>query len=318
MIPREGRSKAPFPIGGAHKVTTSKWKRQLPLHIMIWPALAILIVYSYFPMAGIVIAFQKFYPSAGLFGSHWVGLGNFKYVFSLPDTYRALLNTVFIAFMKIVANLVTPIAIAILLNEIVRDKIKRTFQTMIYLPHFLSWIILGGILIDILSPGTGIVNRLLGYIGIPSQFFLGDNHWFPFVLVLSDVWKEFGFNTIVFLAAITSINLSLYEAAVVDGASRWKQTIHITLPGMMPIIVLIMTLSLGNVLNAGFDQVFNLYSPVVYESGDIIDTLVYRTGLENAQYSVATAVGLLKSVISLFFVSISYFLAYRFANYRIF
>lgn len=182
----------------------------------------------------------------------------------------------------------------------------------------LSWIILGGILIDILSPSQGIVNQVLGLFGIEPIYFLGDNKWFPFTIVATDVWKEFGFNTIVYLAALTSINPALYEAALIDGANRWKQTLYVTLPGMLPIIVLLATLSLGNVLNAGFDQIFNLYSPSVYETGDILDTLVYRTGLEQAQYSVATAIGLFKSVVSFVMVSVSYFLAYRLVNYRIF
>jgi putative aldouronate transport system permease protein len=285
---------------------------------MIIPGLILIIIYSYGPMVGIVIAFQKFVPAKGIFGSPWFGLGNFKYVMSLPDTWQILWNTVFISFMKIVAGLIVPVTTALLLNEIRKEFFKRIFQTLVYLPHFLSWIILGGILIDVLSPSIGIVNQFLGLFGIPSIYFLGDNHWFPYVLVTSDVWKEFGFNTIVYLAALTGINPSLYEAAIVDGANRWKQTLHVTIPGMLPIIVLLTTLSLGNVLNAGFDQVFNLYSPQVYQSGDIIDTFVYRIGLVDAQYGVATAVGLLKSAVSLVFISLSYFLAFRFANYRIF
>ena len=191
-------------------------------------------------------------------------------------------------------------------------------QTLIYLPYFLSWVILSGVLLDILSPSQGIVNQLLQGIGIKPIFFLGDNRWFPFTLVISNEWKEFGFSTIVYIAAILGINPSLYEAAVVDGASRWRQTWHITLPGMAPIIVLMATLSVGNILNAGFEQVFNLYSPIVYQSGDIIDTFVYRIGMVDAQYGVATAVGLFKSVISFILISLSYVLAYRFANYRIF
>jgi putative aldouronate transport system permease protein len=295
-----------------------KWAYTLPLHLMIIPGLILIIIYSYGPMVGIVIAFQKFVPAKGIFGSPWFGLGNFKYVMSLPDTWQILWNTVFISFMKIVAGLIVPVTTALLLNEIRKEFFKRIFQTLVYLPHFLSWIILGGILIDVLSPSIGIVNQFLGLFGIPSIYFLGDNHWFPYVLVTSDVWKEFGFNTIVYLAALTGINPSLYEAAIVDGANRWKQTLHVTIPGMLPIIVLLTTLSLGNVLNAGFDQVFNLYSPQVYQSGDIIDTFVYRIGLVDAQYGVATAVGLLKSAVSLVFISLSYFLAFRFANYRIF
>ncbi len=223
----------------------------------------------------------------------------------------------FIASMKIAAGLIVPIGIALLLNEIRKEYFKRSLQTLIYLPHFLSWIILGGILIDVLSL-KGLVNQFPGWFGIEAIYFLGDNGWFPFVLVISDLWKEFGFNTIVYLAALTAINPALYEAAIVDGASRIKQTLHVTLPGMIPIIVLLATLSLGNALNAGFEQVFNLYSPQVYQSGDIIDTFVYRLGLVEAQYGLSTAVGLFKSVVSLLLISLSYFLAYRLANYRIF
>ena len=289
-----------------------------PLHLMLLPGVVLVLIYSYGPLLGLVIAFQRFLPAKGIFASQWIGLDNFFYVLELPDSMRVLWNTVLIAFFKIVVGFVVPVVVALMLNEVRKELFKRTVQTMIYLPHFLSWIILGGILIDILSPSTGIVNAFLAGLGVEPIFFLGDNAWFRPVLVLSDVWKEFGFNTIVYLVALTAINPSLYEAAIVDGAGRWKQTLHITLPGMMPIIVLTLTLSLGNVLNAGFDQVFNLYSPQVYETGDIIDTFVYRIGLVDAQYGVATAVGLFKSVVSFVFISISYYLAYRFANYRIF
>lgn len=289
-----------------------------PLHLMLLPGVMLVLVYSYGPLFGIVIAFQKFMPAKGFFESPWIGWDNFRYVLDLPDSLRVLRNTVIIAFFKMVAGLIVPITVSLMLNEVRKEFFKRSIQTMIYLPHFLSWIILGGILIDILSPSSGIVNQFLGWFGVQPIYFLGDNAWFRSVLVFSDVWKEFGFNTIVYLAALTSINPNLYEAAIVDGAGRWKQTLYITLPGMMPIIILTSTLSLGNVLNAGFDQVFNLYSPQVYETGDIIDTFVYRIGLVDAQYGVATAVGLFKSVVSFLFISCSYYLAYRLANYRIF
>ncbi|MFC5401394.1 ABC transporter permease [Cohnella soli] len=292
--------------------------RELPLHVMLLPGVVILFVYCYIPMVGITIAFQKFDPIKGLFGSEWIGTDNFRYVMQMPDILQVLWNTVFIASMKIAAGLIVPIIIALLLNELKNELVKRGIQTLIYLPHFLSWIILGGILIDILSPSQGIVAQLFKAAGLKPIFFLGSNHWFPFVIVLSDIWKEFGFGTIVFLAAVTGINPSLYEAAIMDGASRWRQTWHVTLPGMMPIIVLMATLSLGNVLNAGFDQIFNLYGPVVYESGDILDTLIYRMGLIDAQFGVATAIGLLKSVVSTMLISVSYYMAYRIANYRIF
>lgn len=294
-----------------------KWRKELPLHLMILPALVLLLVFSYWPMIGIVIAFQKFMPAKGMFGSEWVGFRNFLYVYNLPDTLSIVYNTIFIAVMKIIAGLFAPITVALLLNEMASEKIKRSVQTLIYLPHFLSWVILGGILIDLLSL-KGIVNQTVSLLGLDPIYFLGNNSWFPYVLVTTDTWKDFGFGTIVYLAALTGINPALYEAAVMDGANRWKQTLHITLPGMLPVVVLMSLLSLGNVLNAGFDQVFNLYSPQVYESGDIIDTFVYRIGLIDAQYSVATAVGLFKSLVSLLLISISYLLAHRFAGYRIF
>ncbi|GIP31646.1 sugar ABC transporter permease [Paenibacillus sp. J2TS4] len=293
-------------------------RKTLPLHLMLLPGVLLVFVYCYIPMAGIVIAFQDFRPLGGLFNARWVGLENFEFIFNYPGFRQALWNTVYISFMKIVLGLFVPIVISLLLNEVRLQFFKRGIQTLIYLPHFLSWIILSGILIDILSPKTGIVNQSLGVFGIEPIFFLGDNRWFPITLVISDVWKEFGFSTIIYLAALTSISPTLYEAAVMDGAGRWRQTWYITLPGMRPIIVLMVTLSLGNVLNAGFDQVFNLYNPIVYESGDIIDTMVYRFGIVDAQYSVATAMGLFKSVVSFVFISSAYWLAYRFANYRIF
>ncbi|MCQ6559427.1 ABC transporter permease [Paenibacillus mendelii] len=297
---------------------TSRWKRQWPLYAMLVPAIICVVIYSYIPLVGSVIAFQDFTPFKGWFGSDWVGLDQFRYAFELPDIWKIIRNTVVISLMKIVAGLFVPILFALLLNEINKMFVKRSIQTLIYLPHFLSWVILGGILIDILSPSEGMVNQLIKWLGFEPVFFLGDNRWFPYILVLTDTWKEFGFSTIVYLAALTGINPALYEAAVIDGAGRIKQTWHITLPGMIPIIVLMATLSLGNVLNAGFDQVFNLYSPQVYESGDVLDTLIYRVGLEDMQYSVATALGLVKSVVSFAFISISYWLAYRLANYRIF
>ncbi|OUS75527.1 protein lplB [Paenibacillus sp. MY03] len=295
-----------------------KHKINWPFHAMLFPGALLVFVYCYIPMAGIMIAFQKFNPGKGVLHSPWVGWDNFRFVFAMEDTLQVIYNTVFIAVLKIVVGFVVPILFALLLNEVRKTLFKRTVQTLVYLPHFMSWVILGGILVDILSPSNGLVGKAMSFFGLEPVFFLGRNDWFPFVLVLSDVWKEFGFGTIVYLAALTSINPSLYEAAKIDGANRWKQTIHISIPGIVPMIVLVGTLSLGNVLNAGFDQVYNLYSPLVYERGDIIDTLIYRLGLESAQYGVATALGLFKSLVSFVLIATSYFVAYRFANYRIF
>lgn len=292
--------------------------KSLPLHLMLLPGVILTLVFSYIPIMGIVIAFQKFVPSKGIFHSKWIGFDNFHYMLDMPNFTSVVWNTIFIAVLKIIAGLVIPIIFALLLNEVSGALFKRTIQTTIYFPYFLSWVILGGILIDILSPSSGIVNQFLGMFGVKPIFFLGNDEWFPFTLVLTDTWKGFGYGTIVYLAALTGIDQSLYEAATVDGAGRWKQMLNVTLPGMLPIITLMTVLSLGNVLNAGFEQVFNLYSPMVYSTGDIIDTFVYRLGLVEAQYGVATAVGLFKSIISLFLIVVSNKLANRYAGYRIF
>lgn len=284
---------------------------------MLLPAVVLIFIFAYIPMFGIVMSFQDFTPTRGFARSPWVGWENFQYIFQLPNFGRVMWNTIFIATMKIVFNLLVSIITALLLNEIRVRFFKRTVQTLIYLPYFLSWVILAGIMLDILSL-DGLVNRVIAAFGEEPIFFLGSNNWFPWTLIWSETWKQFGFETIIYLAALTGINPTLYEAAMIDGASRWKQTLYVTLPGMMPIIILMSTLSLGNVLNAGFDQVFNLYSPPVYASGDIIDTMIYRMGLENAQFSVSAALGFFKSVIGFILISMSYWLAYRFANYRIF
>jgi putative aldouronate transport system permease protein len=303
---------------GSRKINYRK-RRELPLHLMLLPGLLLVIVFAYIPMAGLTIAFQNFIPLKGLLGNQeWVGFGNFDYVFSLPTTWQVVGNTLFIAFMKIIAGLLVPVTFALLLNEVRSKLFKRTTQTIVYFPYFLSWIILGGIMIDILSPTDGIVNNFLGLFGVKPIYFLGENAWFPYTMVASDVWKTFGFNTVIYLAAITSIDPSLYEAAAVDGAGRWKMTWHVTLPGMQMIIILLMVLSLGTVLDAGFDQIFNLYSSQVYESGDIIDTMVYRMGLLQAQFGPSTAVGLLKSFVSFILITISYTIAFRVFKYRLF
>jgi len=294
-------------------------RKELPFHLMLIPGVIIVFIYMYIPLSGLIIAFQKFVPAKGLFGNQkWIGWDNFIYLYQLPGAISALRNTVIIAFWKIILHLFIPISVSILLNEIQNSTFRRISQTLIYLPHFLSWIILGGILIDILSPSGGIVNRFLGLFGVEPIFFLGSNDHFRFTLIATDIWKEFGFNTIIYLAAITNIDPNQYEAATIDGANRFQKMIYITLPNMRMIIVLMMVLSLGNVLNAGFDQAFNLYSKQVYSTGDILDTFIYRIGLLDAQFGVATAMGMFKSVVSTLFISVSYYCAYRFADYRIF
>ncbi|MCQ6562265.1 ABC transporter permease subunit [Paenibacillus mendelii] len=285
---------------------------------MVLPAALFVFVFSYIPMSGIVMAFQDYKAALGITGSPFVGLKHFRYMFENDYFMKITWNTVLFACSKIVLNLIIPFGFALLLNEVRNMGFKRSIQTLVYLPHFLSWVTLGGILIDLLAQ-TGIINLFLTNVfGIKPIFFLGDGTWFRLTIIFSDVWKEFGFNTIIFLAALAGINPALYEAAEVDGASRLKQTMHITIPSLIPILIVVATLALGNVLNANFDQVFNLYSPMIYQQGDIIDTFVYREGLLSGQFSFATAVSLFKSMISLILIVVSYRLAYKFAGYRIF
>jgi putative aldouronate transport system permease protein len=295
-----------------------KFAYTLSLFVMLLPAMILLFIYNYIPLLGNLMAFERFNPVRGLFKSPWIGLENFRYVFAMPDTFQVIWNTFYIAFLKIIAGIVVPIFFALLLNEVGNIGYKRLIQTIIYFPHFLSWVILSGILIDILSPSQGIIGKIFSFVGMKPVFFLGDAGIFPYTLVLTESWKEFGFGTIVYLAALTGIDPNLYEAAMIDGANRWKQTLYVTIPSILPIVMLMTILSMGNILNAGFDQVFNLYSPQVYRTGDILDTLVYRMGLVDAQYGVATAVGLFKSVISFIMLSGSYALAYKYTDYRVF
>jgi len=290
--------------------------KQWQFHIMLIPAVVIVFIFSYIPLYGLVIAFQKYNPAMG-FSSPWIGLGNFKNLFSQPNFVNTIRNTFFIALGKIVGGIIIPVTFALLLNEFTRRSTKRVFQTIIYIPNFLSWVILGGVMMDILSL-DGVVNLGLGVLGIGPVQFLGDPKIFPWTMIVSDIWKTFGFGTVVYLAALTSIDPSLYEAAVMDGAKRWKQTQYVTLPMIMPIIILMSILAMGNVLNAGFDQIYNLYGPIVFSTGDIIDTYVYRVGMEQAQYALGTAIGMFKALVSGTLICLSYVLADRLAGYRVF
>lgn len=294
-----------------------RWWRNWQLHAMILPGIFFIILFRYVPLGGITVAFREFLPRKGIWGSPWVGLENFEYMFRLPDSFRVMRNTLVIAMLKIVVNFPIPIIVSIMLNEVRSSKFKRTVQTIIYLPYFISWVILSGIILDVFAR-EGIVNNFLSGLGIPPVYFLGDKKAFVGVLIGTDVWKNFGYNTVVYLAAITGIDESLYESAKIDGANRFQQIMNVTLPGIAPIVTLMLILNLGNVLNAGFEQVFNLYNPLVYETADIIDTFVYRISLVEANYSLGTAVGLLKSVVSFILIVTSYAIANKYSDYTVF
>lgn len=297
----------------------------LMFHLMLLAPVAILFVYQILPIpAGILMAFQNFQPGRGFLKSEFVGLKNFGKLAQLPDTWPALRNTLLIAVWKIIGNLAVPIAFALLLNEIRMKWLKKTVQTITYLPYFLSWVVLAGVLLRFLSPGSsatepGLLNTVLLDFHLIEEpiYFLGDKDVFRGTMIVSDIWKNFGYNAIIYLAALTGVDPTLYEAAAIDGAGHFRRMVHVTLPGIAPFIALMTILAVGGVLNAGFDQIFNLYSPAVYETGDIIDTLVYRLGLINQQYSLSAAIGLLKSVVSCILVMTGYKLADKYAGYKV-
>lgn len=304
-------------LGGV--MMKKNFRQNLPLYIMLIPATVVLIIFAYLPLYGVVIAFQDFVPAKGLFGNQeWVGFKNFTYAFSLPNFWQVVRNTIGIAIAKLFLGQICAVAMAIALIAIPFKGLRKTVQTTVYLPHFISWVVLAGILSDMLSPEGGVVNRLITMAGGEAIYFLGDIRTFPVVMIFTDIWKEVGFSSIVYFAALMGIDPTLYEAAELDGASFMAKVRHVMLPGILPIIILMALLNMGNLFNAGFDQIFNMYSSQVYETGDVLDTLIYRLGLQQRQYGVSAAVGLVKSCISTVILGTTYFVAYKRMDYRIF
>jgi putative aldouronate transport system permease protein len=266
------------------------------LYLMALPGVLYFIIFKYVPLGGSMIAFQNYQIFKGIMGSSWVGFDNFRFIFTYQDFYLVLRNTAIIAFYKLLFGFPAPIILAILFNEVRKMLAKRVMQSLFYLPHFLSWVVVGGIVFELFS-NKGVVNLVRGWWGADPILFMQEQRFFRPIVVLSGIWKEVGWGTIIYLAAITGINPNLYEAAVMDGANRWKQTIHITLPTMFPTILTLFLLNIGNFLELGFDQIYNLLTPMTYSVGDIIETYVYRAGVLQGQYSVTTAIGLFQSVI---------------------
>ncbi|MCA0755412.1 ABC transporter permease subunit [Paenibacillus sp. N4] len=284
-------------------LTRRQYKKNKYLFLLLAPVIIWYAIFAYGPMYGIQLAFKDYFIRDGIWGSPWVGFKHFEYLFTgSPDFWKIMKNTIVISFYHIIFGFPAPILLALLFNELRFSLFKRVAQTISYLPHFLSWIVIGGILITMLSPNSGVVNYILGYMGIEPIYFLGSESYFRFTLVVSGIWKEVGWGTIIYLAALTSIDSQMYEAAVLDGANRWKQTLYITIPSILPVIAILLILRVGGVLDAGFDQILTLYSPAVYGVADTLDTYVYRIGLQNFQFSLTTAVGLFKNVVGLMLV----------------
>lgn len=284
---------------------------------MVIPGLVLLLIFHYGPMFGIVMAFQNYVPAKGILDSAWVGLKHFKSMLTIPDCWEILRNTLLISFGKIFGTMFLAVTFAILLNEIRVKWLKKWTQTIVYLPHFLSWVILAGIIRNILG-ADGLLNALIEWMGLEKLNFFGSNDLFRPMVVGTGIWKEFGYSSVIYLAALTSVDAGLHEAAALDGASWWQRVWHVTLPSILPVVLVVAAMNVGRVLNAGFGQVYNLYNPLVYETGDIIETYVYRIGLVGRNFSFGTAVGLMKSVIGLILMVGMNEFCKKFANRRIF
>ena len=303
---------------GKEKKKKKSLYRTRELHIMLIPAVLFTTFFAYLPIFGLVMAFQDFKPLMGFRESPFVGLQQFRYIFTMPSFRTAFVNTMIISFFKIILSILVPMILSLMLNEVTKSWFKRSVQTIVFNPYFFSWAILAGMILEIFAYDGIINNTMLHLFGTDPTAFLVSNKYFRTIIIGSDVWKGMGYNTVLLLAAITNVDPTLYEAAQVDGAGRWKQVLHVTLPCILPMVAVLTVLGLGNILNAGFEQILIMYNPTVEKTVDILDTLVYRLGMTSHQYSAAAAMGLFKSVISLIFVGTSYLILYKKSDYRVF
>ena len=281
-----------------HNVTHYRY-----LHLMVLPGLAFFLLFKYVPMYGIIIAFKNYKGAAGGFSAimsaPWIGLKNFEIFFNSLYCERVFKNTIYLSLLRLIFSFPAPILLALMINEIRANWFKRTVQTITYMPYFLSWVVVAGLLNTLLSPDNGAINTIIKMAGGQPVYFLTSKQWFRPILIISEIWKNIGYGSIVYLAAITGIDQEQYEAARVDGANKFQQIIHITLPALSEIIAIMLILQIGKMFDDNFDQIFNLYSPSVYEVSDVFETYVYRNGIQQSKFSYSAAVGLVKSVLAL-------------------
>lgn len=289
----------------------SDLRRDKYLYLLILPGVLFFILFKYVPMWGIVIAFQEYSPYLGVFKSEWVGIEHFIRFFSNPDFMLLFRNTMMISLLNLLFFFPLPIILSLLLNELNNELFKRVIQSIVYLPHFLSWVIIAGISFLLLSQSSGVINMIMESMGLPKYDFLTNADTFWGLLVLQNIWKETGWGTIIILAAITGVDTQLYEAAKIDGANRWRQTWHITLPAIRSVILVLLILRLGHIMDVGFEQVFLMSNGAVARVADVFETYVYRNGIGQGQFSYSTAVGLFKSVVGLILVVLANRLAKR-------
>jgi putative aldouronate transport system permease protein len=277
-------------------------KREWQLYILIAPTIIWFLVFLYKPMYGLQIAFKDYSVFKGIANSPWVGFEHFVTLFENDQFLRSIKNTIMISGASLLFGFPVPILLALMFNEVINPKFKKTAQTIVYLPHFISAVIIAGIVITAFAPSTGVVNLMLNALGYDSVYFLTKPEWFRTIFVGTGIWQEAGFNSIVFLASIAGVSPSLYESAVVDGASRWQMMWKITLPCILPTILIMLIIRIGNILEIGFEMIIMLYQPATYETADVISTFIYRQGIQAAQYDLAAAAGLFNAVIAFILV----------------
>ncbi|RED56670.1 carbohydrate ABC transporter membrane protein 1 (CUT1 family) [Cohnella phaseoli] len=302
--------------GGAEKSYFKRLAGQWDIQLMVVPALLLIIVFQYIPMYGVLLGFQDYSLFKGFLDSPWVGLKHFEAFFNDPDFNRVIRNTIVISFLKFFIGFPAPIILALMLNEVSKLAFKRVIQTVSYLPHFMSWVIVAGMVSSMLSTDNGSINMLLQQLNLIDEpiSFLSLPEYFWSILVVTDVWKSIGFGSIIYLAAIAGVNPQMYEAAAIDGASKFKMTYLITIPSIMPVIIIFMILAIGNLLSAGFEDILLLANAGIREVSDVIDVYVYRIGIENQRFSYATAIGLFKAIISVALLTIANFAARKSGN----
>jgi len=284
------------------------------LYLMLLPGLIWYFIYKYLPLYGLTIAFKDYNFSKGIIGSPWVGLKHFKFLFTFPDFCNILRNTVILSIYNIIFGFPAPIIIAMLLNELRSVVYKRTIQTVIYFPHFLSWVILGGIIIQLLGPNEGLINQIIKYFGYDPVNFMTKSQYFRGIIVSTNILKEAGWGAIIYLAALSGIDTEQYEAAIIDGANRWQKLIYITLPGIMNTIIVMLILRVGYILDVSFEQIYVMYNPTVYDVGDVLSTYIYRMGIQGMKFSLTTAIGLFQSLIGFILIILTNNMSKKFSE----
>jgi putative aldouronate transport system permease protein len=293
-------------------------RRDWMLYAMLLPAVVWFLVFLYAPMASMTMAFKQYSVFKGLADSPWVGLDHFETLLGSTAFLRALKNTLIISLYSLLLSFPVPIILALMINEIHQKGVRKTIQTIVYLPHFISAVIVAGIVVAMLSPASGVVNHALASLGLPREYFLTRPEWFRTIFISSNIWKEAGFDSIVYLAAIMGINPALYESAQVDGASRWQMITRITIPSILPTIAVLLVIRLGNVLEVGYEYIILLYQPSTYETADVISTYIYRVGVQSAKYDLAAAAGVLNAVVALVLVLLANHLSRRITRTGVF